>query len=577
MALPPHLSDIEGRLLGRVNEAFASFRRAIEERLREVSTRLASLSSEIETPSLENLLSDIDPEALAREPRREGERGTLDALLAAARESDRAATQADVLDALLRAATRWSDRSLLLLTREQELVVWRSRGFADDAGSAGRSFAWTPSLREGLLGAATRRLDPASAAPLAAELGFQSQGEVAVVPLVLRDRTAALLWAERATEAPETAALQLLTHLAAQRLELQALSERAATPTLYDEPLEGVEVLPLWEPAPPAEEERSPSPEGPGGMATTLEAPLPRPEIEAEAPPEEEPLWEPATEPEEAAAAPPVDPAAASAPGVEEVEPPAEAEAPPEPEDSAGDVDFELADAAEPQESPDVLGTVRLAVPMPVTEPPPVEPAAAPPGTLESPAPEPPPAPPPPPEEPTQEPPQEPSTAPGREPEEEEIDLSEDATILTMRRPSLTPPVAPPAPAPPPPAADDPADRTASRMARSTEVAPPPGVQGPGLAFSSFQAGRAAAEPPLHEEAKRLARLLISEIKLYNEEQVMEGRRNHDLYHRLKEDIDRSRQIYEERVDDDVRTETDYFQQELVRSLAGGDPRVLGI
>jgi hypothetical protein len=70
---------------------------------------------------------------------------------------------------------------------------------------------------------------------------------------------------------------------------------------------------------------------------------------------------------------------------------------------------------------------------------------------------------------------------------------------------------------------------------------------------------------------------LISEIKLYNEEQVLEGRRNRDLYHRLKEDIDRSRQIYEERIDPGVRSGSDYFHQELVRSLAGGDPRALGI
>lgn len=119
-------------------------------------------------------------------------------------------------------------------------------------------------------------------------------------------------------------------------------------------------------------------------------------------------------------------------------------------------------------------------------------------------------------------------------------------------------------------------DRTGSRFGRSTEVAPPPDVSGPGLAFLAGRAGRSSSEPA-HDEAKRLARLLISEIRLYNEEQVLEGRRNRDLYHRLREDIDRSRQIYDERVDAAVRNEVDYFQQELVRSLAGGDPRALGI
>ncbi|HXO21303.1 MAG TPA: hypothetical protein VOA87_15425, partial [Thermoanaerobaculia bacterium] len=81
----------------------------------------------------------------------------------------------------------------------------------------------------------------------------------------------------------------------------------------------------------------------------------------------------------------------------------------------------------------------------------------------------------------------------------------------------------------------------------------------------------------LHEEARRLARLLVSEIKLYNEEQVEEGRRNRDIYERLKEDIDRSRQMYEERVEQRVLRSTDYFYQELVRILAAGDSKALGI
>ena len=69
----------------------------------------------------------------------------------------------------------------------------------------------------------------------------------------------------------------------------------------------------------------------------------------------------------------------------------------------------------------------------------------------------------------------------------------------------------------------------------------------------------------------------MSEIKLYNEEQVEDGRRNRDIYERLKEDIDRSRQMYEERVDERIRNTTDYFYQELVRILAGGDPKAMGI
>ncbi len=79
-----------------------------------------------------------------------------------------------------------------------------------------------------------------------------------------------------------------------------------------------------------------------------------------------------------------------------------------------------------------------------------------------------------------------------------------------------------------------------------------------------------------HEDAKRFARLVVSEIKLYNETKVAEGRRSKDLYERLKEDIERGRQMYSDRVAASVRDSTNYFFDELVRILAGGDASALG-
>jgi hypothetical protein len=79
-----------------------------------------------------------------------------------------------------------------------------------------------------------------------------------------------------------------------------------------------------------------------------------------------------------------------------------------------------------------------------------------------------------------------------------------------------------------------------------------------------------------HEDARRLARLLVSEIKLYNEDKVVVGRKARDLYQRLREDIERSRQMYNERVAAEVRSSADYFQQELVGMLADGDESLLG-
>lgn len=178
---------------------------------------------------------------------------------------------------------------------------------------------------------------------------------------------------------------------------------------------------------------------------------------------------------------------------------------------------------------------------------------------------------------------------------EEPAQFEGDETVLLSQRPSLVPPApapdeppafdgdethpgvaigAPPeAPEPPPVEPEAPA---APRPApRATEVAPPSDIDGPGWAFKSPAVVGEDAE--MHDKAKRLARLLVSEIKLYNEEQVEEGQRNRDIYERLKEDIDRSRQMYEDRVDERIRSTNDYFYQELVRTLAAGDPQALGI
>lgn len=83
-------------------------------------------------------------------------------------------------------------------------------------------------------------------------------------------------------------------------------------------------------------------------------------------------------------------------------------------------------------------------------------------------------------------------------------------------------------------------------------------------------------EQKSHDDAKRFARLVVSEIKLYNEAKVNEGRKNKDIYERLKEDIERGRHMYHERVAAPVRESTNYFYDELVRILAGGDQSALG-
>lgn len=122
------------------------------------------------------------------------------------------------------------------------------------------------------------------------------------------------------------------------------------------------------------------------------------------------------------------------------------------------------------------------------------------------------------------------------------------------------PPVAAPTPEPEPPAPPE-ADLSATQRLEVAPVTPP----------------RSPEEERKHEEARRFARLLVSEIRLYNEQAVQEGKVNRDIYARLKEDIDRSREMYEQRIPPEVRAVSDYFYEELVRTLADGDPDALGL
>jgi hypothetical protein len=83
-------------------------------------------------------------------------------------------------------------------------------------------------------------------------------------------------------------------------------------------------------------------------------------------------------------------------------------------------------------------------------------------------------------------------------------------------------------------------------------------------------------ERKLHNDARRFARLLVSEIKLYNEAKVTEGREAGNLYEQLKEAIDRSREMYDKRVQPTVASKFDYFHYEVVNSLADGKDATLG-
>jgi hypothetical protein len=151
--------------------------------------------------------------------------------------------------------------------------------------------------------------------------------------------------------------------------------------------------------------------------------------------------------------------------------------------------------------------------------------------------------------------------------------------------PAPAPPPPPPAPAPPPMQEEGASTVmfNAATFSALKQAAPPPRPAPSAAPAPAARPGLTGANRPItpedqkaHEEAKRFARLVVSEIKLYNESKVSEGRRHKDLYERLKEDIERGRQMYSDRVAAPVRDSTNYFYDELVRILAGGDASALG-
>jgi hypothetical protein len=116
-----------------------------------------------------------------------------------------------------------------------------------------------------------------------------------------------------------------------------------------------------------------------------------------------------------------------------------------------------------------------------------------------------------------------------------------------------------------------------------------PVVEAPAAAHAAAAGAATAAAPAVdvhaalspedaetHRKAQRFARLLVDEVKLYNQAKVAEGRKHRDLYDRLKEDMEKSRATYQKRFGSTAAASGDYFQKELVRNLAEEDVSVMG-
>lgn len=68
-----------------------------------------------------------------------------------------------------------------------------------------------------------------------------------------------------------------------------------------------------------------------------------------------------------------------------------------------------------------------------------------------------------------------------------------------------------------------------------------------------------ASLSPLHEKAKRLARLIVSDIVLYNQAAVEKGIRNGNFFEAMSHDVQEARNLYASRVPEDIRKDTNYL------------------
>ncbi|HVS81309.1 MAG TPA: GAF domain-containing protein [Pyrinomonadaceae bacterium] len=428
-------------------------------------------------------------------------------------------SQTGVLGSLLTGAAQFAERVALFVIRNEQALGWRECEASDPTNLESIRGITLPLSAETLLGRAARSGSPWSGAPgsnseddlLIGQLGGEPQS-VAAVPLVVRGKVVAVLYADAASTDPNAInldALELLARVAGMAVDLIS-GPRSAPETQVSE-TESV--------TQPAVAETQVVPEA----------------VEAEQAYEAEPGYEPEVEPQ----APEVV-AESEFDVVHEVEvaPAPEVEVSAEPvTEVVAESEVEVAHEVEVAPAPEVEVSAE-----PVTE-----------VVAESEV------------EVAHE--VEVSAEPVTEVVAEKVAEQEEAAAF---EPALGPSTVEPEPAPP------------------TFVPMAPGSAAQySTPLGSFRRRSVVAEPDLpievgeeerrlHNDARRFARLLVSEIKLYNEKKVNEGRNQSDIYDRLRDDIDRSRQMYEKRVAPPVAARHDYFHQELVNTLAEGDSAKLG-
>ena len=426
-------------------------------------------------------------------------------------------TQSDTLAALVRRAAQFAPRIVFFVVKGSEAVGWKASGFDNGLNDETVRLLSVSTHNQTLLKealttfnmASARSSSPGDNSAVLGLYGSPAPEAALAIPLVVRGKAAAVLYADSGTQSENaiaTPALETLVHVASMGIEL--LPSRR-----------GVE--PIKPNVPPAQLTTTNTP-------STAAAPAQEKVPEVVAAPVVEPPPQPAPEPE----------------------PPA--------------VAAEAAPAPEPAEE-----AFEMAAPKRITEelPPPAEEFAEPSGEFHS-----------------------ATTQPDIEAAEPaQNGKPVEVPVTEMAAQAFEPVIPPPPPAPPVYMSSQP-QNDVSAAEVSTSNVPTAAIEPPAFTSPTFEPPRPAqpvqmpsvpiptseTEQRAHNDARRFARLLVSEIKLYNAAKVTEGRRSFDLYQRLKDEIDRSRKVYDKRVSPAVADKFDYFYDELVQTLAESDAAKLG-
>jgi predicted Zn finger-like uncharacterized protein len=126
--------------------------------------------------------------------------------------------------------------------------------------------------------------------------------------------------------------------------------------------------------------------------------------------------------------------------------------------------------------------------------------------------------------------------------------------------------VAPPEPRPAPAAAPAAAPSAApSRAAIPHAPAPPAAAPRAVAPEPRSEAARADGLDEQRAQAGRLARIIVSDIVLYNEAKFSEAVRRGDVLTALEGELAEGRSLFRERIDERVRAERDHLAEELLR------------